>query len=118
MAWTLQPVRCTPPVTRSVRGLLWTEQFSAPEPALRTIAYARVSRHDRKDGLERQKQVLERDCARQDWRFEVIAGGMDLGAQALMTTSPGEPIPGPKAHQALLDRRLARAGSTPSRPRT
>ncbi|WP_297393905.1 MerR family DNA-binding transcriptional regulator, partial [Acidiferrobacter sp.] len=49
------------------------EQFHAPESALRTIAYARVSSHDRKEDLERQKQVLELYCARQGWTFEVIA---------------------------------------------
>ncbi len=53
------------------------EQFHAPEAARRTIAYARVSSHDQKDDLERQKQVLELHCARQGWTFEVIA---DLGS--------------------------------------
>ena len=53
------------------------EQFHATEAARRTIAYARVSSHDQKDGLERQKQVLELYCARQGWTFEVIA---DLGS--------------------------------------
>jgi predicted site-specific integrase-resolvase len=53
------------------------EQFRAAETPRRTIAYARVSSHDQKDDLERQKQVLERYCARQGWTFEVIA---DLGS--------------------------------------
>ena len=43
----------------------------------RTIAYARVSSHDQKDDLERQKQVLELYCARQGWKFEIVA---DLGS--------------------------------------
>ena len=43
----------------------------------RTIAYARVSSHDQKDDLERQKQVLELYCARQGWTFEIVA---DLGS--------------------------------------
>lgn len=43
----------------------------------KTVAYARVSSHDQKDDLERQKQVLELYCARQGWTFEVIA---DLGS--------------------------------------
>ncbi len=43
----------------------------------RTVAYTRVSSHDQKADLERQKQVLERYCARQGWTFEVIA---DLGS--------------------------------------
>ena len=43
----------------------------------RTVAYARVSSHDQKEDLERQKQVLELYCARQGWTFEVIS---DLGS--------------------------------------
>lgn len=34
----------------------------------RTVAYVRVSSHDQKDDLERQK------CARQGWTFEAIKG--------------------------------------------
>ena len=43
----------------------------------RTIAYARVSSHDQKADLERQKKILELYCARQGWTHEVIA---DLGS--------------------------------------
>lgn len=43
----------------------------------KTIAYARVSSHDQKDDLERQKQVLELYCAKQGWTFELIS---DLGS--------------------------------------
>lgn len=53
------------------------ECFHAPETARRTIAYARVSSHDQKADLERQKQVLELYCARQGWTFELIT---DLGS--------------------------------------
>lgn len=54
------------------------ELFRAEADAQRrTVAYARVSSHDQKDDLERQKQVLEMYCARQGWTFEVIA---DLGS--------------------------------------
>jgi len=54
------------------------ELFRAAEAAQRkTIAYARVSSHDQKDDLERQKRVLELYCARQGWTFEVVA---DLGS--------------------------------------
>ncbi|NEP85091.1 MAG: IS607 family transposase [Okeania sp. SIO3B3] len=42
-----------------------------------TVAYARVSSHDQKDDLERQKIVLEAYCAKQGWSFEVIS---DLGS--------------------------------------
>ena len=54
------------------------EEFRSQAEAVRkTVAYARVSSHDQKDDLERQKQVLELYCARQGWTFEVIA---DLGS--------------------------------------
>ncbi|MGK5094407.1 IS607 family transposase [Deltaproteobacteria bacterium TL4] len=43
----------------------------------KTIAYARVSSHDQKSDLERQKQVLEMYCASQGWKFELIS---DLGS--------------------------------------
>ena len=43
----------------------------------KTIAYARVSSHDQKADLERQKQVLEIYCANQGWQFELIS---DLGS--------------------------------------
>jgi len=42
----------------------------------KTIAYARVSSRDPRADLERQKEVLEHDCAAKDWTFEVID---DLG---------------------------------------
>ncbi|MDR1424573.1 MAG: IS607 family transposase [Azoarcus sp.] len=48
-----------------------------PDLNRKTIAYARVSNHEQKDDLERQKQVLELYCARQGWTYEVIA---DLGS--------------------------------------
>ncbi len=41
------------------------------------MAYARVSSHDQKDDLERQKQVLESYCAAQGWTFEIVS---DLGS--------------------------------------
>ena len=50
--------------------------FAAPDER-RTVAYARVSSHDQKDDLERQKQVLELYCAKQGWTFEVVS---DLGS--------------------------------------
>lgn len=54
------------------------ELFRLQEDAKRrTIAYARVSSHDQKDDLERQKQVLELYCARQGWVFAVLS---DLGS--------------------------------------
>ena len=57
---------------------LQPEMFRSEAKARRrTVAYARVSSHDQKDDLERQKQVLELYCAQQGWTFEVIA---DLGS--------------------------------------
>jgi predicted site-specific integrase-resolvase len=53
------------------------ELFNAAPQDRKTIAYARVSSHDQKDDLERQKQVLELYCAKQGWTFEVVA---DLGS--------------------------------------
>ena len=49
------------------------ELFHAAPSERKTIAYARVSSHDQKDDLERQKQVLELYCACQGGTFEVIA---------------------------------------------
>ncbi len=43
----------------------------------KTVAYARVSSHDQKSDLERQKQVLALYCASQGWTFEVVS---DLGS--------------------------------------
>ncbi len=43
----------------------------------KTLAYTRVSSHDPKADLERQKQVLELYCAQQGWTFELIS---DLGS--------------------------------------
>lgn len=56
---------------------LLPEQLHKADGARMTFAYARVSSHDQKDDLERQKQVLELFCAQQGWTFEVVA---DLGS--------------------------------------
>ncbi len=47
------------------------------EDTRKTVAYARVSSHDQKADLERQKQVLELYCAKQGWIFEIVS---DLGS--------------------------------------
>ena len=52
---------------------LGSEPQGSDNPDRKTVAYARVSSHDQKDDLERQKQVLELYCARQGWMFEVVA---------------------------------------------
>jgi len=53
-------------------ALLRPDQFYASEAASRTIAYACVFSIEQKDELERQKQLLERYCARQGWTFADI----------------------------------------------
>ncbi len=53
------------------------ELFRLQRSDRKTVAYARVSSHDQKEDLERQKQVLEMYCAAQGWTYEVIA---DLGS--------------------------------------
>lgn len=42
-----------------------------------TLGYARVSSHDQKDDLMRQKEVLQLFCAQRGWSFEIIE---DLGS--------------------------------------
>ncbi len=54
------------------------EQFQASRNVeRRTVADARVSSHDQKADLERQKQVLELHCAKRGWTCEMVA---DLGS--------------------------------------
>jgi predicted site-specific integrase-resolvase len=53
------------------------ELFRLAPDERKTIAYARVSSHDQKGDLERQKQVLELYCAQQGWTFEIMS---DLGS--------------------------------------
>lgn len=53
------------------------ELFHSAQDERRTVAYARVSSHDQKNDLERQKQVLALYCAKQGWTFEVLS---DLGS--------------------------------------
>jgi len=43
----------------------------------KTVAYARVSSPDQKDGLDRQMQVLELFCSKNGWRYEIIS---DVGS--------------------------------------
>ena len=52
----------------------------------RTIAYARVSSHDQRADLERQRRALELYCARQGWTFDLISdlgSGMDYHKKGL-----------------------------------
>ncbi|MBD2386501.1 IS607 family transposase [Cylindrospermum sp. FACHB-282] len=42
-----------------------------------TVGYCRVSSHDQKQDLERQKEVVELFCSQNGWQFEIIE---DLGS--------------------------------------
>jgi len=53
------------------------QMFHQADAPRATIAYARVSSHDQKADLERQKQLLELYCAANGWSFEIIS---DLGS--------------------------------------
>ena len=53
------------------------QYFHSSDQAGKTIAYARVSSHDQKKDLERQKEMLEMFCASQGWTFEILS---DLGS--------------------------------------
>ena len=66
----LAPERTASGHRRYALANLKPELFRAPACDRRTVAYARVSSHDQKDDLERQKQVLELYCATQGWTFE------------------------------------------------
>jgi len=74
------------------------KQFHRHAALRKTIAYARVSSHDQKEDLERQKPVLELYCARQGWTFEVVAdlgSGMNdhkQGLKRLLTDILADPV--------------------------
>lgn len=73
----LIPVRTKGGARRYDMSILNPELFLSAPKSRKTIAYARVSSHDQKADLDRQKQVLEMYCASQGWTFEVIG---DLGS--------------------------------------
>ena len=69
----ISPERTSSGHRRYDLAALKPELFHAPSDTRRTLAYARVSSHDEKEDLERQKQVLEMYCARQGWTFEILS---------------------------------------------
>lgn len=69
----LQSVRTPAGHRRYDLSKIQPERFHTNSPDRKTVAYARVSSHDQKTDLERQKQVLELYCARQGWKYEVLA---------------------------------------------
>lgn len=73
----LVPERTPGGTRRYDMSILKPELFLTEPKGRKTVAYARVSSHDQKADLERQKQVLEMYCASQGWTFEVIS---DLGS--------------------------------------
>ena len=52
-------------------------ELAIADTARMTIAYARVSSHDQREDLERQKRVLELYCAQHGWNFTLLS---DLGS--------------------------------------
>lgn len=70
----LLPARKTKGGTRyyAVADLLGLGDVDAP-----TVGYARVSSHDQKADLDRQRDMLEGYCAAKGWRTEIIS---DLGS--------------------------------------
>ncbi|MGJ7914648.1 recombinase family protein [Massilia sp. LXY-6] len=73
----LTPARTEGGQRRDDLAALLPGRFHGALTPRRTVAYARVSSHDQKADLARQREVLERYCASQGWPFEVIA---DLGS--------------------------------------
>jgi putative resolvase len=73
----LKPARTVGGQRRYNLAELQPRRFSAIPETRKSIAYARVSSHDQKADLERQKQVLELYCASHCCTFEVIG---DLGS--------------------------------------
>ncbi len=73
----LVPTRTASGQRRYDLAALLPEQLHGALGPRATLAYARVSSHDQKGDLERQKQVLELYCASQGWIFEVVT---DLGS--------------------------------------
>ncbi|AEC03036.1 IS607 family transposase [Parasphaerochaeta coccoides] len=85
-AGKLTPVRTTSGHRRYDLSKLIPEQYHLFGGERRTIAYARVSSHDQKNDLERQKQTLELYCARQGWTFDVVCdfgSGMNYHKEGL-----------------------------------
>lgn len=67
----LQPDEITPGGHRRYDLVkLRPELFRLHRSDRKTVAYARVSSHDQKEDLARQKQILEMYCASQGWTFE------------------------------------------------
>lgn len=73
----IKPSRTEGGTRRYDLAILRPELAHAAPSDRRTIAYARVSSHDQKADLERQKQVLELYCAKQGWTYEIVS---DLGS--------------------------------------
>jgi len=73
--------RIKPERTEGAHRLYRLSQFKMEKKSearnRKTIAYARVSSHDQKADIERQKKVLEMYCAAHGWPFDLIT---DLGS--------------------------------------
>ncbi|MDY0976805.1 IS607 family transposase [Massilia sp. CFBP9012] len=73
----LTPLRTEGGQRRYDLAALRPEARRGAQAVRKTVAYARVSSHDQKTDLERQKRVLELYCASHGWPFDMIA---DLGS--------------------------------------
>lgn len=73
----IQPERTQGGTRRYSMAILRPYLIKQGKISKQTICYARVSSHDQKDDLVRQKQMLEMYCASQDWQFKIIS---DLGS--------------------------------------
>ena len=74
----IKPAQRTPGGQRryDISEIVHEKRQSRPE-IRKTIGYARVSSHDQKQDLERQREMLEMFCSAQGWSFEIIS---DMGS--------------------------------------
>lgn len=73
----IQPERTAGGTRRYTLSMLKPHMAHQSPEQKKTIAYARVSSHDQKEDLERQKKMLEMYCSSQGWQFETVS---DLGS--------------------------------------
>jgi excisionase family DNA binding protein len=73
----ITPERTTGGTRRYTLAMLKPHMAYQSATQLKTLAYARVSSHDQKIDLARQKKMLERYCASQGWQFLILS---DLGS--------------------------------------
>lgn len=77
----LTPVRTEGGQRRYDLAALRPETQGGAQAMRKTVAYARVSSHDQKADLERQKRVLELYCASHGWAFDITAATVHVEAR-------------------------------------